>query len=858
MAPECMSMHWHTSEQSVTEIHAQMGPVMQVWRLLMMTIWLGQAHGIDAELVHHQLNNMLVHCPLCPEPHVNMDESWQNLLSSLRHLNQLQLTADGNHHANRYKKNSDPLSYSLFHGRAYFPEETSYQVYLKEVGSGMTAEKTTCNHINAAEKQDWKKFRNMDVTGIVNIGCSHTFIKSSVDLQLGERFVNTDMALHHALVQHRLLHVPAGRRSEPHAISEDFLFSYDIACSYGQNLVKRFMSNFKDPSLSSFISRARMLIPAVHVQNHQDNCMYLHLAAYTEGAGHFHGENCENPWIEMNQNGAQLRQMNPGAHQDLIIDTHGDWNWKKMKQIHLTLEKEVNEARDLYRQHKQQFQSLCNLHHDKISCWNLKDRIARTKVGKIVECVYCQSTHNVPSQKAILASLLESETRLPRRATSTIDGAPIEVSKFINEGLDIQGLQHDIKIKTAALKSHFTITLEKEIEQDRRKLKSRLDDWHVLHESLSLGLTQSFIDQDSQKVNIVDEKLFLPSDINAEFRKACPLLADMGSTEASLREGIAFDIIINIQQYVKASDELLHHQRTNCKGQDQNTRAKANIECVNSKQLSLIDLYNNNRRAMVSLDHLDSARSFPPLTFADTVRLPPSVKRALGQSRKFDGAGWTKPFASTSMSHQPSSTDMSNPTVDDVSQKRPHETFVTLVSTQGGQKKFKRSSVKLKISKVATCDSSPTPHRPATDKTLSLEDRWIWRLGKVGNLTEDDICAWEEEAEAEMERWREQWEMKVWSNLSTSQSNEAAAVYARKKAALFCQMASQMKTTFISIQKEDKEPTLYQAGESVVTYILRHRMFEMKDFHPTYIPHLMKVMQDVQDVMTAGQLAERL
>jgi hypothetical protein len=44
-----------------------------------------------------------------------------------------------------------------------------------------------CDHLSALNKQDRKKFRNMDITGIVCVQCSHVFIKSTVDLQLGEK-----------------------------------------------------------------------------------------------------------------------------------------------------------------------------------------------------------------------------------------------------------------------------------------------------------------------------------------------------------------------------------------------------------------------------------------------------------------------------------------------------------------------------------------------------------------------------------------------------------------------------------------------------------------------------------------------
>jgi hypothetical protein len=61
-----------------------------------------------------------------------------------RHLNQLQLTADGNHQANQYVKNTDILNFSLYRGRAHFMLESEFQKYLESV-SGAAAEVFTCH-----------------------------------------------------------------------------------------------------------------------------------------------------------------------------------------------------------------------------------------------------------------------------------------------------------------------------------------------------------------------------------------------------------------------------------------------------------------------------------------------------------------------------------------------------------------------------------------------------------------------------------------------------------------------------------------------------------------------------------------
>lgn len=52
--------------------------------------------------------------------------------SSVSHGNAMYLTIDGNHHANRYVKNSDLRDESLLLGQSYFPEKNSYREYLAQ------------------------------------------------------------------------------------------------------------------------------------------------------------------------------------------------------------------------------------------------------------------------------------------------------------------------------------------------------------------------------------------------------------------------------------------------------------------------------------------------------------------------------------------------------------------------------------------------------------------------------------------------------------------------------------------------------------------------------------------------------
>ena len=99
-----------------------------------------------------------------------------------------------------------------------------------------------------------------------------------------------------------------------------------------------------------------------------------------------------------------------------------------------------------------------------------------------------------------------------------------------------------------------------------------------------------------------------------------------------------------------------------------------------------------------------------------------------------------------------------------------------------------------------------------------------------------------------MERWREQWEIKLvefvrciksfsttadtWTELASEHPSPSYAIYARKKSAVYRQMCHNVETSFASVQVG--EPTSYRRGEDIVAYIIRHRQTEIGQFHPQY------------------------
>ena len=119
-----------------------------------------------------------------------------------RHVIQLFESLDGNFRLQNKKKNNDPDDVALMEGLGYFPPDPGYHKYLKWVGESkkvggivlfglfdllLSQQKCTCAHLNAVNMQDKIKFKNCDITGVVNVECRHILILSMVDLQKGER-----------------------------------------------------------------------------------------------------------------------------------------------------------------------------------------------------------------------------------------------------------------------------------------------------------------------------------------------------------------------------------------------------------------------------------------------------------------------------------------------------------------------------------------------------------------------------------------------------------------------------------------------------------------------------------------------
>ncbi|KAK1224256.1 hypothetical protein PQX77_012834, partial [Marasmius sp. AFHP31] len=771
----------------------------------------GHLHGIDKVQIGRRAGNLVVYCPACPDP-TNMEPGWEKTPQNLRHLHQIHLTLDGNFQANHFAKNSDPNNVSLWGGRAYFPVDSVYKSHLQKAGSDFTTEKCLCGHtIKAIEKQNRVKFKNMDISGIVNCQCDHIFVWSSVDLQLGERFVNTDYALQLALglrdfhqkntVSYDKIHLPAdGSYRQPCGCpckcTPDHVCSYDSMCSFCKKIMERWRKHH--PQFIPIIEKMRWVIPACHCRNHVEGCDYLYSSAFKPCTAHFHAETAEYYWPNLNAIAASCQQMNPGHRHDAIIQNHGDWNWRKLVGIASLLLRELVEAKKKYIQKRDHFIGLCEIYARRIVEWNTLDRSPRVNPHnkRQVLSVYSHNNNDkVPSLNALVDFMQRSPDILETAESKVHVG---KAAVFLKEGLALIQLQARVaRIAAAGDPSNPT----KELLSRREKLTMRIAKWRKDQKRLMPRIAIYIAQQ--TPCSPEQEKLYVPSHFSAEKRREYKLVA-LASRQVTLLEGALNDVIEALRFNVQILTAAYNRKKKNDVGQDANTRSTTNLKAIESKRDGLILDYNLLRNALNDLDALDPD-VWPKMEVADTFRKSTEQRRTPGDSQVEEGILWSMGVPELQQRVAEGDEEMFG-----------NDDHIEMVCDIGGELCYRGTQMhhrrgmiqrlgfnpvdrfnrdrwfnpdfRLKLVgwfELESCQAAVSPRKkktkdfkedtsPATkgdkgkEKRGVTADGWIWCPRSTGKMNEEQLKRWADvcdrvqwtRAEAAFERWQEQLERK--------------------------------------------------------------------------------------------------
>ncbi|KAJ7705876.1 hypothetical protein B0H16DRAFT_1747026 [Mycena metata] len=563
--------------ESVPNMYENFIRCSYIWGLLTTKIDLGQAHGIDNVLVHRPIGSSQVECPSCPEPGFNMDPSMGPLPDHLRQLRQERLTIDGNFHCTQSAKNSDPNDISLYNGTGFFPTQEELTEHLVSIARNPYAKETSnCNYLKAVNNQDKK-----------------------IDLQFGEKYANVDLALARCIRQ-KLREGYQGDLTfafhvEPNTI--DRLGSYDAGCQYSVNVVERFEKYF-DKEIVDIVRKMRWAVPALHIQGHQEDCMYKFATCYMLATGHFHGELAEYYWPELNQIGTQVTQMADGRRQDVIALHHNDWNNKKtakawaynlifiliiltMISSHLVAGRS-HQVRLDFQKAPETFPGF--VHHKDAN-------------GKVKKSVYRHEKSKVPSQLAIYERMLaDKERRLPIASkTSTLKASKLALRKS----------------------KHFSQALKKELD--------------ALREQLEKSIAACLVEK---------ELLGLPSELTEEERAKFGVL-HMRAAEMQLRQGAMYDALAAVKLATKLLQSLRNRKKKNDSGVYKKTISRKQINDTERRRDLHITRYMAARKALLKLTPASelstTEANFPTLEVKDTVMKSRTLKCQLGDSATIEG-----------------------------------------------------------------------------------------------------------------------------------------------------------------------------------------------------------------------------
>ncbi|KAJ7094336.1 hypothetical protein C8R44DRAFT_749527 [Mycena epipterygia] len=575
--------------QTVPDVYKPFLCVMRVWRALVMQKHSGQCHGIDKHFPKCVPGGVVVPCFACPEPGFNMEEEDLDD-EELRQINTLFLSADGHFGLQWKSKTDDPDDISLTEGQSCFPNDSTYQEYVKN--SRDSTEKSTCAQSNAANFQNKLKFSGCVVSGVVGVTCAHhsTFKRDGiVDLTCGKWYANTDYALCGALCNLALVN--------------HIVLTYDIACQYSIKLVEWFRNATKKGIFPSYITAA------VEQLQLRDTKMTAAIAD---------GEHIEGTWGEAKQAGGMTKEMNAGHCHDILNDFFNDWNWVKAQNLAFSLSQLYTKAKQMAVEQQEHFHGLTGR---KSPLKHIKREVNGT--------MYINSRRE-KRQANILKEMVASEQRAEEASQARVT---TPVAHFLHVGLKLQARQHFLQ---KALKPGSQDDEQLNTMLDQQRLRTDLKKWHQQQQQICPQRPTAHLRR----------RNYSCPDFNSNDHTKLGLDI-LGGEELKLRKGEANDALHSLHEHIRHSQALRQHKNSRknaVHGQEKNTCAVRKIKDVQTKIQDYVNKYRQARIAMIALgcNPEDPRFEYPELKDADLYTKNVDQPHNLGDGGKVEGWIWWK------------------------------------------------------------------------------------------------------------------------------------------------------------------------------------------------------------------------
>ncbi|KAJ3495980.1 hypothetical protein NLJ89_g10547 [Agrocybe chaxingu] len=465
----------------------------------------------------------------------------------------------------------------------------------------------------------------------------------------------------------------------------------------------------------------------------------------------------------------------------------------------------------------------------------------------------------------------------PQAYNNTTSGIP----GLLNEALEILKEQRAIQACVESSKQESTAQKTSEIEGRRGRLRDKIDAWRNIQKDLTPQVGD-YVMKQSVSGTVADtpelETLFIPSDFDEPMRQGLDLVS-LARHERQMQEGAAFDSLRNTRMIVKTIISLYSEKKAHAYGQERHTRAAAQIREIETRRDRSIGHYNAIRQRLVMLGMADNDAFFLPLTAQDTFRKPTHLKRAVGDSRRTDGAIWAMAGVTSGArlaqseynSGEGLSSAITGPTVHTQSSQAKRREAPQ--GKQGPKGKRRRLD-----SNKGSNDDQPAVGEASSE---SKNDGWIWLLKPKAQMTEKELEDWVTEgdrvqffrAEAEVQRWQEELEIKqadfmrcirtfatlssIWARLSSTSSSAGAAAYARKRSAMYKEMEHDARRHFTAIGFHHLVASLDTANPKLLAEYIREERQKPQNQMPR--PRIVKLpfVELLPHVLTATTSCRR-
>ncbi|TFK60590.1 hypothetical protein BDN72DRAFT_779220, partial [Pluteus cervinus] len=597
--------------------------MVREYRHLKMLKRAGRGHD-DRGIHGTNRGECAVLCPACPQPGRNLLLGRESLDEKDRWIHRLFLAIDANFRLKRRKVSTEEADPSLGNGWAYFVKHVPYMDHIERFAD-QAQPKSTCSSHSAVNNS--RMTDGLSVSGVGSVGCArHDCMRPHAigDLQKGERYANMDYLFLSSL---------------PPDVSNDVVVSYDIACQWAINLLKRMVTYRQSIQHdASKIASFTYLVPKFHLPAHISSCQTQYSFNLHSHVGRTDGEAPERGWSHINPIALSTCEMGPGSRRDTLNDHFGDLNWTKTYSMGTTLIKRlmsaVEECNDqTFRFHQYDLGMRSKMAAD-VKAW--EEEVVAWEFDRACPNPF-ETRIKKPTQETVRHELADEDRQAEEDGTAYVLHPMFSGSELVAVGLELEEQQRRLRLDTDALGLHSTVAQETKITTRGTGLHRRITQWAGVQERYVPGAS-TLREDEKRPANSVSElwemPLFLPSSLPALF----PCDLRLQDVEWRLRSAQGHGALDELRRGLRLRSYLYIDKDQFSRGQHQNTRSRTHIQQAEFKVKAAVVKYRAAHSAIAILapriGEPDWHVEFPVLKDDDVCPLRKDKKRPSEGRRK--------------------------------------------------------------------------------------------------------------------------------------------------------------------------------------------------------------------------------